>query len=58
MIGRYPSLEEADAAVLWSHSPPIVPAPNEDDAALRRRQERQAVELERHRRAREMLYGA
>jgi len=35
-----------------------VPAPNEDDAALRRRQERQAVELERHRRAREMLYGA
>ena len=57
MIGRYPSLQEADAAVLWSHPSPMVPGPNEDDAALRRRKERQALELEHQQRAREMLYG-
>jgi hypothetical protein len=47
MIGRYATLQNADAAVLYEHSTPIVPRPDEELEAYRQRQEREAVEIER-----------
>jgi hypothetical protein len=57
MVGRYATLQEADAAVLYETLAPVVGAPLEDTEQLRRRQERHAVELERQQAERAKRYG-
>jgi hypothetical protein len=57
MIGRYPTLQEADDVVLYETLTPVVGAPLEDNEQLRRRQEQHAVELERQQAERAKRYG-
>ena len=57
MVGRFGNLEEADAAVLYSHPNPVVADPRDDLASFEKRQEKQATELERQRTERATLYG-
>ncbi|HWH25134.1 MAG TPA: hypothetical protein VNT53_00610 [Pseudolysinimonas sp.] len=58
MIGRYRTLQEADAAVLYDHPSPIVPVPGEEKESLHRRQEVRARELEAEDRRRRKLYSS
>jgi hypothetical protein len=58
MIGRYGTLQEADAAVLYERTVRVVADPREDLEALRQRQEQQAAELERQQAERAKLYGS
>ena len=57
MVGRFANLEEADGAVLYSHPNPVVADPRDDLASFEKRQEKQAIELERQRIERAKLYG-
>jgi hypothetical protein len=57
MIGRYPTLQEADAAVLYENITPVVGAPLEDMKQLHKRQEQQAQEIKRRQAERSKLYG-
>jgi hypothetical protein len=57
MIGRYPTLLEADAAVLYDNIAPVVGAPLEDMKQLRKRQEQQAKEIKQQQSERAKLYG-
>jgi hypothetical protein len=57
MIGRYPTLQEADAAVLYDNVAPVVGAPLEDMNQLRKRQEQQAKEIKQQQSERAKLYG-
>jgi hypothetical protein len=56
MIGRYATLQDADAAVLYSLISPVVASPLEDLESLRKRQEQQAIKLERAQTERAKLY--
>jgi hypothetical protein len=57
LIGRYPSLQEADAAVRYAVAAPVVGAPAENTRELRKRQDEQALQAERERSERARLYG-
>lgn len=57
MVGRYRTLQEADAAVLYETLAPVVGAPLEDIEQLRKRQEQHAVELEQQQAERAKRYG-
>jgi hypothetical protein len=57
LIGRFATLDDADRAVPYEVIHAVVAAAAEDAKALRARQERQAVELERRQLERERLYG-
>jgi hypothetical protein len=57
LIGRYPTLHQADTAVLYSAAYPVVGAPDEDSAALLKRQEEYARQLELKQAERSKLYG-
>ena len=57
LVGRYGNLEEADGAVLYTLTLPVVGAPNEDMDSLHERQEQQARQMEHERLGRAKLYG-
>jgi hypothetical protein len=57
LIGRFPTLLSADEAVRYAARYPVVGAPEEDSAALLKRQEEYARKLEREQAERAKLYG-
>jgi hypothetical protein len=57
LVGRFGSLREADASVLFQVPRPVVGAPEEEVASMRARQEEHAQRLEREQMERAKLYG-
>jgi hypothetical protein len=57
MVGRYPTLQDADAAVLYDNAAPVVGAPLETIEQLHKREEQHALELERQQDERAKMYG-
>jgi hypothetical protein len=57
MLGRYPSLQDADSAVLYENSAPVVGMPLETNEQLHKRQEQHALKLQLRQAERAKQYG-